>query len=67
VLFSLTIGVLLPVMLAAAAFVTVTWVWSAASTLSIASTPAVSQAGLALWMAAQVYFLTGGGDLVRSE
>jgi hypothetical protein len=63
----MAVGVLLPVLLAAAAFVSVTWVWAAASTLSIASTPAVSQAGLALWMALQVYLFTGGGDLVQSE
>lgn len=67
VLLSMAIGLLLPLLLLSAAFVAVTWVWAAASTLALASTPAMSQAGLALWMLAQLYFLTGGGDPLKSE
>jgi hypothetical protein len=66
VLISLAISLLLPLLLLSAAFVSVTWVWAAASTLALASTPAMSQAGFALWMLAQLYFLTGGGDPLKS-
>lgn len=65
VLFSLTVGVLLPLLLASVAFVTITWVWAAASTLALASTPAISQCSLALWFLAQAYFITGGGDPIK--
>ena len=67
VLFSLTVGVLLPLLLASVAFVTITWAWAAASMLALASTPAISQCSLALWFLAQAYFITGGGDPIKGE
>lgn len=67
VLFSMAVGLLLPLLLAAAAFVTITWVWAAATTLALASTPIMSQCGLALWFVGQAYFLVGGGDPIKCE
>jgi hypothetical protein len=67
VLLSMAIGLLLPLLLASAAFVTITWVWAAATTLALASTPIMSQCGLALWFLGQAYFLVGGGDPIKCE
>jgi hypothetical protein len=67
VLFALLSGVLLPSLLASAAFVAVTWLWAAATCFSLASSLPLSHTGLALWLLMQAYSLVFAGDLLRSE
>lgn len=66
VLFCLVVGLLAPLLIAAGSFVAITWVWAAASCLSITLTPALSQFGLAMWMVLQAYLMTGG-DKIKGE
>lgn len=66
VLFCLVVGLLAPLLIAAGSFVAITWVWAAASCLSITLTPALSQFGLAMWMVLQAYLMTGG-DRIKGE
>lgn len=67
VFFCMAVGVLLPLLLAACAFLVITWLWACGTFVSIGSTPAMSQAGFALMILVQTYAFVAGGDMITCE